>query len=99
MRGESERVPATNLGPLKIRIGKSFSHTGSPGLSWQKAVKKLLFCVTDSLETTGVFTFDHCNIFVLTMYSDISVLKFISVLVSISFSVNHFYFYIISVLT
>jgi len=31
--------------------------------------------------------------------SDISVLKFISVLVSISFSVNHFYFYIISVLT
>jgi len=32
-------------------------------------------------------------------YSDISVLKFISVLVSISFSVNHFYFYIISVLT
>ena len=30
--------------------------------------------------------------------SDISVLKFISVLVSISFSVNHFYFYIISVL-
>ena len=31
--------------------------------------------------------------------SDISVLRFISVLVSISFSVNHFYFYIISVLT
>ena len=31
--------------------------------------------------------------------SDISVLKFISVLVSISFSVNHFYVYIISVLT
>ena len=31
--------------------------------------------------------------------SDISVLKFISVLVSLSFSVNHFYFYIISVLT
>ena len=34
----------------------------------------------------------------LDVSSDISVLKFISVLVSISFSVNHFYFYIISVL-
>ena len=42
----------------------------------------------------------HCYAMLLctVISSDISVLKFISVSVSISFSLNHFYFYIISVL-
>jgi len=74
---------ADNLHSFKCRLKSHFLKFAFS--DWQCNAFQVQFCAWRALN-------HHL------LLSDISVLKFISVSVSISFSLNHFYFYIISVL-